>query len=337
MRDGQRALVVFNNTYGETSGTLRVAAVTGASLAQSLDIRGGADDWLLMRDVRNGLEHLRPAKELVEHGLRLTLHAYECQAYVEMRDVHDADGRLRRLAEWLGGRGVSSIDDALLEMDLAPLHDALRRGDQQGALVAAADRLGVEAPVSESKSSEADALPIGRSLEALVAANAPDMSRGKWIYDWLVDRVWPEADLVALMLDSEAAATGSARGRTPRGNGRKPLQLLADDRFRRAIGVNEHEGVAWFNQERFDNAVTWLELPNAAELRRAAKQAGYRLDKLEAALAEPPAWASTRPVRTSPRRAATPIAQSATSTAATTKTAALKKSTSPTTRRAPKK
>ena len=77
--------------------------------------------------------------------------------------------------------------------------------------MAAADRLGVEAPLADDKASEADALPIGRALEALVAANAPQMGRGKWIYDWLVDRVWPEADLLALMLDWEAKPVSTVR------------------------------------------------------------------------------------------------------------------------------
>ncbi len=301
-RDGRRALVLFHNSFADTTGSIRAAAVTGASFAAGLGLRGGADDWLVMRDARSGLEHLRSQRELAEHGLRLTLHAYECQAYVEMRDLNDVDGRWRRLAEWLGGRAVPSIEDALREMELAPLHEALRRGDEQAALVVVADMLGVEAPIAGDKSSEADALPVGRAIESLVAANAPEMSRGKWIYDWLVDRVWPEADLVALMLDSDAK---SARSRT---NGRRPAQLLADDRFRRAIGVNEHDGASWFDRERFDNAVTWLELPDAPALRKSAKAAGYQLAKLEAALAEPPEWASTRPVRARSSRTATPAA-----------------------------
>jgi hypothetical protein len=74
---------------------------------------------------------------------------------------------------------------------------------------------------------------------------------------------------------------------------------MADARFRRAIGVHEDGGVTWFNREAFERAVTVLELPRPAELIAAAKQSRYRFDDLARRLAEPPPWASTRPVRRS--------------------------------------
>jgi len=61
--------------------------------------------------------------------------------------------------------------------------------------------------------------------------------------------------------------------------------------------VNEHDGHTWFNRERFDQAVTWLELSDAADLKVAAKKSGYRLDELNKLLSKPPNWASTTPVR----------------------------------------
>ena len=51
-RDGKRSLIVFHNRYAETSGWIRTAAVTGASLAHGLGLSGGADDWLVLRDER---------------------------------------------------------------------------------------------------------------------------------------------------------------------------------------------------------------------------------------------------------------------------------------------
>ena len=189
--------------------------------------------------------------------------------------------------------GVASIDDALRELELRPFHDALRTANEPAALAEAAALLEIEpleapvAPGVERAIAATDERTLGRSIEALVAAAKPEMARGKWIYDWLVDRVWENADLVALMLDFEA------RPRSGRGTGRKPRELLADDRFRRSIGVNEHDGVTWFNRERFEHAVTWLALPNAADLTSAAQTSGYRLDRLDKLLAAPPKWAST--------------------------------------------
>ena len=320
-RDGNRSLIVFNNRFAETSGWIRTAAVTGSSLAHGLGIGGGADDWLIMRDSRSGLEYLRSQRELAEHGLPLTLHAYETQVYVEMRDVHDSDGRYGRLAATLNGRGVPSVEVALRELELRPLHDALRAGDEQAALAEAAALLEIE-PAAASPAPQAtpaardvdrasaapDERSLARSIEALVATARPEMARGKWVYDWLIDRVWSNADLVALMLDLEA------RPRSGRANGRKPADLLKDDRFRRSIGVNEHEGETWFNRERFDQAVAWLALPNATDLSSAAKKSGYRLERLDALLGKQPKWASTQPAPArAPRNAqAKPVAETPT-------------------------
>ena len=295
-RDGNRSLVVYHNRYADTSGWISTAAVTGSSLAHGLGLPGGTDDWLIMRDTRSGLEYLHAQRDIADRGLYLGLRAYETRVYSELRDVHDTDGRYRRLAAWLEGRGVASIEDALLELELQPLHDALRRGDQQAALAEAAALVAAHAPTTEAPTSDADQRAIARSIEALVAARKPELARGKWIYDWLVDRVWSNADLIALTLDLEA------RPKSGRGNGTKPAaNLLTDDRFLRAIGVNEHEGVTWFNRERFEEAVKWLSLPDAADLIAAGKKSDYQLDKLRKLLSVLPKWASTRPAKPAPR------------------------------------
>jgi glycosidase len=296
-RGSERSLVVYHNRYAETSGWIRTAAVTGSTLGQALSLSHDPADFLVMRDARSGLEYLRSQQELSERGLYLELHAYSTRVFVDLRDVHDTDGRWRRLAEWLNGGGVPSLAAALRELELQPLHAALRREDAHDALAAAAGLLEVAAPIPDEPGEPlTDARRwLAQQIEAMVSANRPALARGKWIYDWQVDRVWPNADLVALGLDMPV------RPRSTAGNGRLAAKLLHDDRFQRAIGVNEHGGVTWFNRERFAEAVKALELSDAANLERAAQAAGYRLDKLEQALAEPPQWASTRPASRSTR------------------------------------
>ena len=290
-RDGERTLIVYHNRYADTRGWIRTAAATGRSLAEGLGLAAREGDYVVLRDTRSGLEYLRSQRELAEKGLYLELHAYECQAYLELRDVHDGDGQWARLAAWLAGRGVPSVDEALRDMELAPLHDALRSGRVDDALREAAMLLDLEPPGAPPASGNAiDA------VEAFVSRTRPELGRGRWIHEWQVDRVLADADLVALRLDL-------APRRNVRGDGKLPRDLLADERFRRAIGVNEHNGVTWFNRERFENAVKQLGLPRAAELVSAAAKAGYRLDALEEFLAALPRWASTCPVR--PRPAST--------------------------------
>ncbi|MGI8928481.1 MAG: alpha-amylase family glycosyl hydrolase [Candidatus Limnocylindrales bacterium] len=295
--EGMRSLVVYHNRFDDTAGWIRTAAVTGRSLADGLSLGGGPEDYLVMRDGRTGLLYLRSHAELAEKGLYMELGAYTCHVFVEMHDVHDTDGRYGRLAAYLSGRGVPSLEDAMSELALAPLHAALRDSRLDDALREAAALIGTTpeaTPAGEPAAGapptagKPDALAMARAIEALVAKHWPDMAKGRWIYEWLVNRVWPDADLFAILLD--------------RGVGYKPTALPRDERFLRAIGANDHDGATWFNKERFDKSIELLGLARPAELRRAAEKAGYRLDLFEKALAAQPKRAPTpESTRSSPK------------------------------------
>jgi glycosidase len=136
---GERALVVYNNRYADAHGTAResvgfaVKAADGSrsivrrTLADGLDLHR-EDGWFtVMRDAASGLEHLRSSRDLAEHGLPISLGAYGRHVFLDVREVADgAAGQYGRLAATLGGRGVPSVDEALREMQLQPVHDALR-------------------------------------------------------------------------------------------------------------------------------------------------------------------------------------------------------------------
>jgi hypothetical protein len=293
MRGGERSLIVYHNRYAETRGWIRTAAVTGRTLRDSLGLPDGENDFVLLHDGRSGLEYLRSARELSEQGLYVELHAYETQAFLEMRELADPDGRWRRLAEQLNGRGVPSVGDALREMELAPLHVALRTDDAQEAVRLAAAMVGRPAPTGIAADGAA------RAIDKFLATARPELARGRWIYEWRIDRDLPDADLIALRLDLAA-------GQTADDDGASPAELLNDDRFRRAIGVHEAGGVTWFNREAFEGAVAALGLARADDLVAAAAKSEYRLEDLAKAIAEPPPWTSTRPPRPVPRGGRSP-------------------------------
>jgi hypothetical protein len=135
-----RSLVVYHNRYGESSGWIRTSAAYAVkdddgskrlvtrTLAEGLGVAaGGAENrWLAFREQRAGLEYLRAVAEVRERGLHVSLRAYETRVFWELRELHDTAGVWRRLAERLGGRGVPSLEGALRELQLAPVHDALR-------------------------------------------------------------------------------------------------------------------------------------------------------------------------------------------------------------------
>jgi glycosidase len=131
----QRALVVYNNVYGSTSGTIRMSAAyadKGAgglrqrSLWEGLGLQDG-NSVLAFRDSLTGLEYLRYANEIGERGLRLHLHAYQSHVFLDWRELYStAEKPWARLCDFLGGRGVPSLDEALINLELRPVHEAVR-------------------------------------------------------------------------------------------------------------------------------------------------------------------------------------------------------------------
>jgi hypothetical protein len=134
---GERALVVYNNHYGETHGTIDFStayADKGAGqlrqrrLSEGLGLSGDGSVVLAWRNSLTGLEYLRRANEVVEHGLRLDLHAYQAFVLLEWRELRStAQYPWHRLADHLNGRGVANLEDALVDLELEPVHAALRK------------------------------------------------------------------------------------------------------------------------------------------------------------------------------------------------------------------
>ncbi len=148
----QRSLVIYHTRFGSTSGTIRMSAkyavkggdgskrVVRRSLAQGLGLPNDPAAFTAFRDARTGLEYLRSSKDLWEHGLAVSLDAYATNVFWEFRDIWDGvSGQWARLAARLAGAGVQSLDDALRELQLEPIHGPFRAIFADGLTVAVLD------------------------------------------------------------------------------------------------------------------------------------------------------------------------------------------------------
>jgi glycosidase len=131
----QRALVVYHNKYASTSGTIRISAAYADKGAGQLRQRSlweglGLNDrgsTVAYRDSISNLEFLKRAWEIADHGIRLELHAYQHHVLLDWRELRPtAEKPWDRLCDLLAGRGVPSIEEALIALELRPVHDALR-------------------------------------------------------------------------------------------------------------------------------------------------------------------------------------------------------------------
>jgi glycosidase len=132
----ERALVVYNNRYGEAHGTIdnsaayadkATAQLRQRRLSDGLGLRGDSGAIIAWRDSLTGLEYLRRANDLANQGLTLHLHAYQCHVFMDWHEKYaSAEKPWDRLCDQLNGRGVPSLEDALVNMELQPAHQALR-------------------------------------------------------------------------------------------------------------------------------------------------------------------------------------------------------------------
>lgn len=133
----QRALIIYNNRYGTTHGTIHTSSafmekqsgeLQQRSLSESLAIPNDDDIILSFRDNALGLEYLRRATDFHHHGLTLDLRGYQYVVLLHWRELHSsAEQPWDRLCDALHGGGVHSLDEALLKLRLRPLHGALRQ------------------------------------------------------------------------------------------------------------------------------------------------------------------------------------------------------------------
>jgi glycosidase len=133
----QRAIILYNNRYGNTRGSIHISAASmekaGGSLRQRSLTEGLAlpvEDSVILafRDMSRGLEYLRRSTDLHHQGLHLELRGFQYMVLLDWRELRaSTDQPWDTLCDALNGRGVHSVDEALTKLRLRPLHEALRQ------------------------------------------------------------------------------------------------------------------------------------------------------------------------------------------------------------------
>jgi glycosidase len=176
----ERSLILFNNRYGGTRGTVHISAAsmnkaTGAlqqtSLADGLGIPANSSRILAFRDTAKGLDYLRRAASLHEHGLFFELHGYQYIVLLHWRELEaTADQPWDTLCDQLNGQGIPSVDEALSRLRLRSLHETLSHaiGGHQAHLFAKLSA----APVSTVPVSAAPASAATESAAAEIVTEA---------------------------------------------------------------------------------------------------------------------------------------------------------------------
>ncbi|MFU8827690.1 MAG: hypothetical protein ACNA70_09420, partial [Brevefilum sp.] len=141
-----RALVIYHNKFGSTSGWIHASTgflnkasgnIESKTLHEGLNLSARPDQFVIFKDSATNLEYIRSSEEVRQRGLYFELGAYEYHVFLGFREIDDtAEGQYAQLNQYLSGRGVPSIDEALQELMLSPILNPLRALVNKGFLEA---------------------------------------------------------------------------------------------------------------------------------------------------------------------------------------------------------
>ncbi len=131
--DGERAIVVFNNSYYESSGTINYSVnkinngnLHNKKLGDAINIKYDHKVFYSFRDHKTNFEYLMSGKDIFDFGMYFTLQGYEYKVLLDFKEYYDSNGDYERLKRMLGNNGVYSIDQAFIELNLSPVHNAFK-------------------------------------------------------------------------------------------------------------------------------------------------------------------------------------------------------------------
>jgi len=130
----ERALIIYNNSYFECKGTINYSnpkVNTGngnriqpaKKLADALGLKYDQRYFYTYKDHKTKLEYIFSGKEFHDFGMYISLYGYHYRACINFREIYDINGDYGRLNNYLAGKGVPSIEHALKELILLPLHN----------------------------------------------------------------------------------------------------------------------------------------------------------------------------------------------------------------------
>lgn len=130
------ALVLFNNKFEDADGYIKYSSATAkkekdqfvqTEVWKELNIQPGDNTFVIYKDLTGGLEYIRHSHELLYEGFKANLGAFKYHVFSNFRSVQDNEYRhYSEINAYLQGRGVPSVEDALKEIFLQPVHHAFR-------------------------------------------------------------------------------------------------------------------------------------------------------------------------------------------------------------------
>ncbi len=200
----ERGLVIYLNKWAEARGYIRTSAAYAVkeadggkrleqtSLADGLGLPNDGNAYVIFRDVASNLEYIRNCQQLHNDGMYVELGAFKYHVFLDFRVEQDNEWhQYGHLMGYLAGRGVPSIEDALKEIFLQPIHTPFKElvsaGMFQRLIDAAQAEVQVEVEIEVTGEGEVNPEAVAEAVELAEAI--------------VEETVGEEADELAALLD----------------------------------------------------------------------------------------------------------------------------------------
>jgi glycosidase len=129
----ERVLILFNNAYSEAFGSIRYSSdkvqknnsLSNTNISSALELNNSHAFYYSYKDHISNKYFLISGENAGYEGLPFHLFGYQTKVLLDFKELFDSDGRYKRLYDYLNGRGVDSIENALIELNLTPFHNSL--------------------------------------------------------------------------------------------------------------------------------------------------------------------------------------------------------------------
>jgi len=134
--EGEKALLVYNNSYERAGGWIKTSAAYAVkdaygnkqlvqrTVSEGLQLKGAPDHFTIMQEQKSKLWYIYESRQIAESGLFFALNGFQTQIFLHVYEVADT-GYYRQLHSYLQGKGTADITAALNEMRFQQLYAAL--------------------------------------------------------------------------------------------------------------------------------------------------------------------------------------------------------------------
>ena len=221
----ERSLVLYNNKYESTRGTIHISAAfmdkaSGSlrqrSLCDGLGLPTGESIVIACRGT-HGLEYLRRATDLHWRGLTFDLRGFQCVVLLDWRALQPtADWPWDSLCDSLNGAGVRSVHEEMVKLRLRPLHDALRAAVSPANVRALAQ---LAKQIAQQNTEQGTVPNSSRRAKPQPAHGKPELDprlraiaeKGQLFFDRLLEHI-PEESRAPIVRADAAAPSGTQAG-----------------------------------------------------------------------------------------------------------------------------